>query len=676
MKDDKHTISVRRKPRPALGIVTHQVVGAAAWWLDAAEVARAQDVDLFIFNASNVGERNAPLDDAPSALHRLVSTERLDSLMLAQWWPTREVFEGFYNRNYRPLPVVNLHRHYEGYPGVSVDNREGMATAIRHLIEVHGHRRLAFIGGLPDNPSAIERYQAYVTTLEAYGISLDPNLVLPGDFSPPAGTHAIQVLMDERGLRPIVDFEAVVVTNDNMALTAMAELQRRDIRVPMDVAVVGFDDHGESRHAIPSLTTVHMPNEAMGRVAAEMALAVMRGAPVIDVRVPGELVVRQSCGCFVSPLADAGPSGPPPTAAGGSPSAPPPPVAPAEQRAMAIAQLARVAGPAAKFLPVDWAEQLLDAFDADIALPFGPPNASSGRLLPTLHALLRLFHLHGYDLVALGRALLIAVRNCMRPTLTDVPRMRRAESQWQQAMAFVADVGHQARASQIYRQGDQIDQVRSIGEQLITTFDLERLLDLIARELPRLDIPSCYIVLYEGAGTSREEVRLVMAYNEQGRNPQGAEGQRYNARKLLPDGLLPLDHSSVLVITALYFQEVALGFALFEVGSAQGEVYETLARQISSALMGSLLVQQQQEAQRDADAARQRAQAALSDLLTTRSITDRVRQAADTEAILRVTLESLSQALGATTAVARLGTREQLLDIGAEVSAQSDAGLS
>lgn len=670
MNDDEHTLSrasstsARRKPRPALGIVTHQVVGAAAWWQDAAEVARAQDVDLFIFNASNVGERNAALDDAPSALHHLVSPERLDSLMLAQWWPSREVFEGFYNRNYRPLPVVNLHRHYEGYPGVSVDNYEGMAAAVRHLIEVHGYRRLAYIGGLPDNPSANERYQAYVATLEKHGIPLDLNLVLPGDFSPPAGTRAIQVLMDERGLRPVSDFDAVVASNDNQALAAMAELQRRDVRVPLDVAVVGFDDHGESRHAMPSLTTVAMPNEAMGRVAAEMALAAMRGEPVADVRVPGELVVRQSCGCFVSPLADAGP---PPAAAGKPPSMPPQPPAPAEQRAMAIAQLTRVVGPAAQFLPADWAEQLLDAFTADIELPLEPANASPGRLLPVLHAILREFHVHACDLVALGRAILITVRNCMRPTVTDIPRMRRAESQWQQAMAFVADIGHQARASQMYRQGDQIDRVRIIGEQLITTFDLERLLDLIARELPRLNIPGCYIALYEGARPSREEVRLVMAYNAQGRNPFGVEGRRYQARKLLPDELLSPDHPSVLVVTALYFQEVALGFVLFEVDSPQGEVYETLARQISSALMGSLLVQQQEEAQRDADAARQRAQAALSDLLTTRSIADRVRQAADTEAILRVTLESLSQALGATTAVARLGTREQLLEAGTGV---------
>ncbi|MFN2108232.1 MAG: LacI family DNA-binding transcriptional regulator [Anaerolineae bacterium] len=669
MKDDERTISVRRKPRPALGIVTHQVVGAAAWWRDAAEVARAQDVDLFIFNASNIGDRNSPLDDAPSALHRLVSSERLDSLVLVQWWPTREVFEGFYNRNYRPLPVVNVHRHYGGYPGVSVDNREGMATAIRHLIEVHGYRRLAYIGGLPDNPSANERYQAYVMTLEEYGIPLDPTLVLPGDFSPPAGTQAMQVLMDERGLRPVVDFEAVVASNDNMALTAMAELQRRDIRVPLDVAVVGFDDSGESRHAMPSLTTVHMPNEAMGRVAAEMALAAMRGEPVTDTAVPAELVVRQSCGCFLSPLAGGGMSGPPP-------SGPPRSVAPEEQRAAAIAQLTQVVGSAAEFLPADWAEQLLDAFLADIERPLRVPDTSPGHLLPVLHAILRQFHLNGYDLVALGRALLIAVRNCMRPTVTDVQHMRRAESQWQEAMAFVADVGQQARAARIYRRGDQIDQVRIIGEQLINTFDLDRLLDLIARELPRLDIPSCYVVLYEGTGTSREEVRLVMAYNEQGRNPHSVEGQRYNARKLLPDGLLSPDHPSVFVITALYFQEVALGFALFEVGSAQGEVYETLARQISSALMGSLLVRQQDEAQRDAESARQRAQAALSDLLTTRSISDRVRQAADTEAILRVTLEALSQALGASTAVARLGTREQLLDIGAENTTQSDTGLN
>lgn len=666
------------KARPALGIVTHQISGATAWWLGAAEVTRQQDVDLFILNAGNVGAVGVIADDLPDAVHHLIDPERLDGLVLVQWWPTRQVFEAFYERYYRPLPVVNLHRNYEGYPGVAVDNYKGLMAELCHLIEVHGYRRLAYIGGLPENPAANARYAAYVAALAEHDIPLDENLVLPGDFSPQAGTNAMRTLLDERGLRPVLDFEAIVASNDNMALAALAELHQRGIRVPLDVAVVGFDDIVDSAYAMPPLTTVRMPNFELGRVAAEIALAAIRGEPFDEsVMVPGELVVRQSCGCFVSPLADVGeaarmpqPGGPPGGPLAGPPGGPPAAPSP-EQRLHAVAELSQSVGPAGQVLGATWAEEMLEAFEAAIS---GPPGGPANRLLGVLYAILRQLHVNGYDLVGLGRRILFTLRRSMQPTLTDPQGMRRAEGAWQQAMAFVTDVAHQMQSSQQYYGASYIDHLRMIGERLITTFEMTKLLDLIARELPSLDIPGVYIALY--TEPARQLARLVLAYNAEGRNPSGIEGQVFRASQLLPEDLPLPDRSAVMVVVPLYFQETALGFALFEVGPEQGEIYETLGRQISSALMGALLVQQQEEAQRDMDAARQRAQAALSDLLTTRSISDRVRQAADTEAILRITLEALSQALGASTAVARLGTREQLLEIGAEARAQGDAGLN
>ncbi|MBN2389475.1 MAG: substrate-binding domain-containing protein, partial [Anaerolineae bacterium] len=608
----------------------------------------------------------------PDAVHHLIDPERLDGLVLVQWWPTRQVFEAFYERYYHLLPVVNLHRNYEGYPGVTVDNYQSMVAMLRHLIEVHGYRHLAYIGGLPENPAANARYAAYVATLAEYDIPLDENLVLPGDFSPQAGTNAVRILLDERRLRPRLDFEVVVASNDFMALAALAELHQRGIRVPLDVAVVGFDDVVESAYTMPPLTTVRMPNYEMGRVAAELALAQIKGQPFDETTVvPGELVVRQSCGCFMSPLAEVGeaarmlhPQGPPGGPPAGAPAAPS-----AEMRQRAIDELSQSVGPAEQVLGADWAEKLLEAFDTAIS---GPPGSLSNRLLGILYAILRQLHVNGYDLVGLGRRILFTLRRSMQPTLTDPQGMRRAEGVWQQAMAFVTDVAHQMQSSQQHYGASYIDQLRVIGERLITTFELTQLFDLIVRELPRLGIPGGYIALY--TDPTRQLARLALAYNAEGRNPAGIEGQVFRAHLLLPECLLLRDRPTVMVVVPLYFQDTALGFALFEVGPEQGEIYETLGRQISSALMGALLVQQQEEAQRDMDAARQRAQAALSDLLITRSISDRVRQAADTEAILRVTLEALSQALGASMGVARLGTREQLLAIAGR--AQGDAELN
>ncbi len=667
----------RHKVRPALGIVTHQILGATAWWLGAATVARQKNFDLFILNAGEVGATGNIADDLVEGVHHLIDPERLDGLVLVQWWPSRQVFDAFYERYYRPLPVVNLHRNYAGSPGVAVDNYQSMMALLRHLIENHGYRRLAYIGGLPENPAASARYAAYVDALAEHGIPLDENLVLPGDFSSQSGTHAVRVLLDERGLLPRRDFEVIVASNDNTAIAALDALHQRGIRVPLDVAVVGFDDEVDSAYTMPPLTTVRMPNFEMGRVAAEITLAAVQGQPVNEYTVvPGELIVRQSCGCFVSPLADVGdvarmpqPGDPPGGPPGGPPIAPSP-----EQRARTIAELSQSVGPAQQILGTDWAAELIDAFKAAIFSPPEDARVSATRLLGVLYEILRQLHSHGSDLIGLGRRLLFALRHGMQPTLTEIPHLRRAEAVWQQALAFVTDVAHQIQVSQQHYGASYIDQLRMIGERLITTFEMTELLDLITRELPSLNIPGVYIALY--TEPTRQLARLVLAYNAEGRNPLGIEGQVFRARQLLPEGLLSPDRPSVMIVVPLYFQDTALGFALFEASSEQGEVYETLGRQISSALMGALLVQQQTEAQRDMDAARQRAQAALSDLLTTRSISDRVRQAADTEAILRVTLEALSQALGASTGVARLGTREQLLEFGAEARARSDAGLN
>ncbi|HOT90669.1 MAG TPA: substrate-binding domain-containing protein [Anaerolineae bacterium] len=650
MDGDERARGLRRKPRPALGLVTHQVGGATAWWLGAAEVARRAEVDLFIFNAGNVGAEGGAVEDLPSSVHHLVSAERLDALVLVQWWPTRQIFDRFYRRYYSPLPAVNLHRHYEGFPGISIDNRGGMEAALRHLIEAHGYRRLVFIGGLPDNPSAQARYEAYLEVLNAYDIPFDEKLVLPGDFSPRAGTQAIHVLLDERGLHPGRDFDAIVASNDYMALAALEELQRRGFDIPLDVAVVGFDDVLESAVSMPPLTTVRMPNDAMGRLAAEKALALLRGEAVADAMLPGELVVRQSCGCFVSPLAEIGETAALPPVVSEVPHE--------NRRTLTLTALQRGVGPAAQCLRPAWAEELLDAFAADIA---GPP--ASHRFIEVLYAVLQRWYRHGYDVMNLGRTLLFTIRHFMSSDVVgDLPR-RRAEGVWQQAMAFMTEVVHQMRLLHPEQAGYS-DQLRMLGEQLIATFDMERLLDLIMRELPRLHIPACYIALYEDGALTREQARLVFACNAQGRNPLGVEGQRFEARRLLPDELMVSEHPTTMVVTPLYFQEIPLGFALFEVGPEQGEVYETLSRQISSTLMGALLTQRQIQAQHEAEAARQQAQATLNDLLTTRAITDRVRQAPNTEAILRVTLESLGKALGATMAVARLGTREQLLETG------------
>ena len=199
-----------------------------------------------------------------------------------------------YCERYRPLPMCSIAVPSPGIPSVLVDNATGMRDLLVHLVAAHGCRRVAFIRGPEANDEAERRYQVYRDVLGERGLAVDPELVVVGDFQRAAGARAIDVLLDERR----APFDAVVAASDSMALGAIDALRARGLRVPEDVAVVGFDDIEAARFATPPLTTVRQPLHEQGRRAVELLLAVIRGEPVPEqVTLHTELVTRRSCRC-------------------------------------------------------------------------------------------------------------------------------------------------------------------------------------------------------------------------------------------------------------------------------------------------------------------------------------------------------------------------------------------
>ncbi|MCZ9340932.1 substrate-binding domain-containing protein, partial [Streptomyces sp. TRM76130] len=101
-----------------------------------------------------------------------------------------------------------------------------------------------------------------------------------------------------RGLRPGTDFDAVLACSDVLAADALRLLTGRGVRVPEDVAVVGFNDSPEARLGDPPLTSVALPFAELGALAVDTLVARLRGArPPDRTTIPATLVVRRSCGC-------------------------------------------------------------------------------------------------------------------------------------------------------------------------------------------------------------------------------------------------------------------------------------------------------------------------------------------------------------------------------------------
>ena len=190
----------------------------------------------------------------------------------------------------KALPVVVTGRTLKapGLFSLHFDNFEGGRLATQHLIQL-GHRRIAFITGDPAHADSIERLRGYRAALEAAGIVFDPALVVPGEYHEVNGLLAVDRLVESRQR-----FTAIFAANDQMAFGAALGLQRRSLRVPDDVSLVGFDDLPTSQYAIPPLSTVHQPAYEMGRLAATAMLEMLSGVkPTAELAAP-RFVARES----------------------------------------------------------------------------------------------------------------------------------------------------------------------------------------------------------------------------------------------------------------------------------------------------------------------------------------------------------------------------------------------
>ncbi|HEX8347811.1 MAG TPA: LacI family DNA-binding transcriptional regulator [Actinoplanes sp.] len=185
-----------------------------------------------------------------------------------------------------PVVVNGWSRGGPNVPCVDVANADGARLAVRRLVNA-GRRRIATIAGPQDMVGGIDRLAGYCAEMTA---SKRRPIVAVGDFTRESGTVAMRQLL---AAEPRLD--AVFVASDLMAHGALRALRQAGRRVPDDVAVIGFDDTGESRYTEPPLTTVHQPVLDIGKTMVRQVLRSAGGEAVEpSIVLATELVVRES----------------------------------------------------------------------------------------------------------------------------------------------------------------------------------------------------------------------------------------------------------------------------------------------------------------------------------------------------------------------------------------------
>lgn len=190
-----------------------------------------------------------------------------------------------------PTVLMNTRVSGDSYPALSIDNYAGAYAMVKHLA-ARGFRRIALIAGPEQNFDAQERRRGYAQAL-ADLLPASAERVFAGDFTETAGYAAGQAIA-AAAQRP----EAIFAANDSMALGCLSALAEAGVRVPQDIALVGFDDIPMARYASPPLTTVRVRIAELGERAMARLIALIEQPEHADTRsevLAAELVVRQSC---------------------------------------------------------------------------------------------------------------------------------------------------------------------------------------------------------------------------------------------------------------------------------------------------------------------------------------------------------------------------------------------
>lgn len=218
---------------------------------------------------------------------RLLIARRVDAIAILGGRLSDAEITEFARR--QPIAVTDRSLQAPNVISFNFDQFEGGRLATQHLIEL-GHRRIAHIAGLKDQRDALQRKEGYLRAHADAGLPVEPRLIVEGNFLETGGIDAMNRLIDHG--QP---FTAVFCANDQTAWGARLALQRRGLRVPEDVSLVGFDDLPPSAYMSPTVTTVRQPVYEMGLAVAASLLQALGQTPAAPTTHPPlSLVVRDS----------------------------------------------------------------------------------------------------------------------------------------------------------------------------------------------------------------------------------------------------------------------------------------------------------------------------------------------------------------------------------------------
>ena len=475
-------------------------------------------------------------------------------------------------------PVLFIATGEEG-PSVSVDNETGIHQAVAHMAVDHGHRRIAFIAGDPsDQGDTVSRLRAFRSAAVEYGLDTDPRLIAYGWHTFTEAHNAVQKMIASG-----VKFTALVASNDNSAIGAMQAIQEAGLRIPQDIALIGFDDTPDAIAQIPPLASMHAPLNEMGQQALFIMLDRITELHQLEsIRIPTRLVPRQSCGCLPDLV----------TAAA---------IGEARLRISAnalytkandidkikrslveemVATLPHTSryphGEQTHHLCVN----LVDAFYASLV------DGGSTRFQKILMQFLQELELADEN-INNWQGLISTLRNEMirLPVEWGETRIKDlAEDMLHQARAAFSESAQRQDNRHKYQQQIATRSLGALAARLSSTLDERTAVEMLEDNLDEIGIKHARVALFESEGNDPVAWSVMLNSN------LDAACQRFPSREFPPPTLYPPGELLNLALVPLVFQNESLGYVAFDAGNL--EPCALIARQLAATFKTARLHEQ------------------------------------------------------------------------------------
>jgi len=503
-----------------------------------------------------------------NVIYSYISKCHLDALIMASGtfrnYITEEDFEKFC-RSYKSIPLVSLNVPLDGIHSIVIDNKTGIMDAVSHLVKFHRCRQIAFIKGPDENPEARDRFNAYLNAMKNEQLEIDERLIVKGAFTTSSGFEAAEKLCSVN-----VPFSSIIAANDDMAIGAMDYLKSINKRIPQEINVIGFDDSELSKYYDPPVSTVTQNLIEQGIVALSTAIELCKNEVVPFVKtIPTRLIIRNTCGCNA----------------------------------------------ASKTLSILTNKSNYDSFDEDEFFLYNTAykpyyqivdnciknEIEQGKVEKNIYCSFQtiLYECNEYGLdfeIWKEVLLLLAYKWKLKTYGTNNEVFIEKISGGLQTVLL--DTFRVIETRKITEYRNTAFAFRTAYSKLVSTSDVESLSAILVKNLPELEINTCFIAYYtKEIHNFRTTVWDIPRYAEivavikKGKPIDLTTMDKTYSPfvSFVPEWFFEQNDSPVLIAKALYVNDSQIGLALIEHGKHLGIYYETILLQISNMIKDAML---------------------------------------------------------------------------------------